>query len=149
MAEFFGKVAIVTGGALGIGRAAARKVLTEGASVVICSDREDQVEEAVAELREEGLEGWPVPSNFPQRKEHTDVSYEYINFSDGEAASEGSWAKGPTPDGHGEFSYRAEPEPGVPMPPATQPDARWYGTTPKPNTMEKIAGEVQDKLHME
>ncbi|MBO1769983.1 manganese catalase family protein [Agrococcus sp. TF02-05] len=104
---------------------------------------------AAAELREEGLEGWPVPSNFPQSKEHTDVSYEYINFSDGEAASEGSWAKGPTPDGHGEFSYRAEPEPGVPMPPATQPDARWYGTTPKPNTMEKIAGEVQDKLHME
>lgn len=104
---------------------------------------------AAAELREEGIEDWPVPSNFPQRKEHTDVSYEYINFSDGEAAGEGSWASGPTPDGKGEFSYRAEPEPGVPMPPATQPDARWYGTTPKPNTMEKIAGEVQDKLHME
>ncbi|WP_026372768.1 manganese catalase family protein [Agrococcus lahaulensis] len=104
---------------------------------------------AAAELREEGLEEWPVPSNFPQRKEDTDVSYEYINFSDGAQASEGSWAKGPTPDGKGEFSYRAEPEGGVPMPPATQPDARWYGTTAKPNTMEKIAGEVQDKLHME
>jgi NAD(P)-dependent dehydrogenase (short-subunit alcohol dehydrogenase family) len=56
MAEFSGKVAIVTGGALGIGRAAARKLATEGASVVICSDREDQVEEALAGLREEGLE---------------------------------------------------------------------------------------------
>jgi NAD(P)-dependent dehydrogenase (short-subunit alcohol dehydrogenase family) len=56
MAEYSGKVAIVAGGALGIGRAAARKLATEDASVVICSDREDQVEEALAELREEGLE---------------------------------------------------------------------------------------------
>ncbi len=56
MAEFSGKVAIVAGGASGIGRAVARKLATEGARVVICSDREDQVEEAVAELREEGME---------------------------------------------------------------------------------------------
>src|SRR5215210_2846500 len=56
MTEFSGKVAIVTGGALGIGRAAARKLATEGASVVICSDREEQVEDAVAALSEEGLE---------------------------------------------------------------------------------------------
>ena len=56
MAEFSGKVAVVAGGARGIGLAAARKLAIEGASVVICSDREDQVEEAVAELREEGLE---------------------------------------------------------------------------------------------
>jgi NAD(P)-dependent dehydrogenase (short-subunit alcohol dehydrogenase family) len=56
MAEFSGKVAIVSGGARGIGRAAARKLAGEGASVVICSDREKQVEETVAALREEGLE---------------------------------------------------------------------------------------------
>jgi NAD(P)-dependent dehydrogenase (short-subunit alcohol dehydrogenase family) len=56
MAEFSGKVAIVAGGARGIGRAAARKLAAEDASVMICSDREDQVEEAVAGLREEGLE---------------------------------------------------------------------------------------------
>jgi NAD(P)-dependent dehydrogenase (short-subunit alcohol dehydrogenase family) len=56
MAEYSGRVAIVAGGALGIGRAAARKLATEDASVVICSDREDQVEEALAVLREEGLE---------------------------------------------------------------------------------------------
>jgi NAD(P)-dependent dehydrogenase (short-subunit alcohol dehydrogenase family) len=54
--EFSGKVAIVAGGARGIGRAAARKLATEDASVVICGDREDQVEETVAELRDEGLE---------------------------------------------------------------------------------------------
>jgi NAD(P)-dependent dehydrogenase (short-subunit alcohol dehydrogenase family) len=56
MAEFSGKVAIVSGGARGIGRAAARKLAGEGASIVICSDREEQVEETVAALREEGLE---------------------------------------------------------------------------------------------
>src|SRR5919206_174961 len=56
MAEFSAKVAVVAGGALGIGRAAARKLGAEGASVVICSDREEQVEDATAELREEGLE---------------------------------------------------------------------------------------------
>jgi NAD(P)-dependent dehydrogenase (short-subunit alcohol dehydrogenase family) len=56
MAEFSGKVAIVAGGALGIGRAAARKLASGGASVVICSDREEQVEEAVEELRGEDLE---------------------------------------------------------------------------------------------
>ena len=56
MAEFSGKVAIVTGGALGIRRAAARKLAREGASVVICSDREEQVEGTVAGLRDEGLE---------------------------------------------------------------------------------------------
>ncbi len=56
MTEFSGKVAIVAGGARGIGRATARKLATEDASVVICGDREDQVEETVAELRDEGLE---------------------------------------------------------------------------------------------
>ena len=56
MAEFSGKVAVVAGGARGIGLAAARKLALEGASVVICSDREDQLEEALAGLREEGLE---------------------------------------------------------------------------------------------
>jgi NAD(P)-dependent dehydrogenase (short-subunit alcohol dehydrogenase family) len=56
VAEFSGKVAVVAGGARGIGRAAARKLAAEGASVVICSDREDQVEEAIAELGDRGLE---------------------------------------------------------------------------------------------
>lgn len=55
MADLSGKVAIVTG-ALGIGLAAARKLAREGASVVVCSDREVQVEEAETALRKEALE---------------------------------------------------------------------------------------------
>jgi Mn-containing catalase len=104
---------------------------------------------AAVELQEEGYELLPVPSNFPQSKEDTSVSYQYINFSNGEHAGEGTWASGPTPDGHGEFSYVAEPPAGVPMPPPTRPDARFYGTTDLPNTVEKVAGAVQDKLKRE
>jgi NAD(P)-dependent dehydrogenase (short-subunit alcohol dehydrogenase family) len=55
MGNFSGKVAIVVG-ALGIGFATARKLVQESASVVVCSDQEDQVEQTVARLREEGLE---------------------------------------------------------------------------------------------
>jgi Mn-containing catalase len=104
---------------------------------------------AAAELRAEGAEELPVPSNFPLQKEDRDVAYQYINFSDGAKASEGTWASGPTPDGKGEFTYVAEPPVGVPMPAPTRPDARFYGTTDLPNAVEKIAGTVQDKLHKE
>lgn len=106
---------------------------------------------AARELQEEGMEKLPVPSNFPQRKEHTEVSYQYINFSDGAQAGEGSWASGPTPDGNGEFSYHEAPGTAKtsPMPPPTRPDSRYYGTTDLPNAVEKIAGAVQDKLHRE
>lgn len=107
---------------------------------------------AARELQEEGLERLPVPSNFPQGKEHTEVSYDYVNFSDGAHARDGSWANGgPTPDGHGTFGYREAPAPGegVPMPPPTRPDARTYGTTDVPNVVEKVAGRVQDRLSRE
>ena len=104
---------------------------------------------AAAELRAEGLEDLPVPSNFPLGKEDRDVSYQYINFSNGTQADQGSWASGPTPDGKGEFSYVPEPPQGVPMPPPTHPDARFYGTTEIPNIVEKAAGKIQDVLHRE
>src|ERR671911_2101927 len=54
--EFRGKVAIVTGGGAGIGLAAAGRLSREGASVVICSDREVQARQAAGGLRDEGLE---------------------------------------------------------------------------------------------
>jgi Mn-containing catalase len=104
---------------------------------------------AIEELKAEGLESLPAPSNFPLKKEDREVSYQYLNFSDGAAASEGSWASGPTPDGHGEFSYHDGPTTTAVMPPPTHPDARFYGTTELPNIVEKAAGAVQDKLHKE
>lgn len=104
---------------------------------------------AARELQEEGNELIPVPSNFPKRKEHEQYSYQAINFSDGTDMDKGSWASGPAPDGIGQFTYVETPMEGVPMNPPTHPDARFYGTTELPNTVEKMAGEVQDKLRKE
>lgn len=101
---------------------------------------------AAQELREEGREDLPVPSNFPLGQEAREHSYKYINFSDGAAAAEGSWASGPTPDGKGEFSYLDGPDTSVPMPPPTQPDPRLYGTDAKPNIIDKAEGMIRDKL---
>ncbi|WP_299302640.1 manganese catalase family protein [uncultured Brachybacterium sp.] len=102
---------------------------------------------AVRELQEEGRETMPVPSNFPLKKEHREVSYQYQNFSDGPAAAEGSWASGPSPDGHGEFTYHDGPTTSAPMPAPTRPDPRLYGTTDKPNPVEKVTGTVKDALN--
>jgi NAD(P)-dependent dehydrogenase (short-subunit alcohol dehydrogenase family) len=55
-----GKVAIVTGGSRGIGRAAAKAFLREGASVMLASLRKDSVEKAAKDLASSGrVEGLP------------------------------------------------------------------------------------------
>ncbi len=94
---------------------------------------------AAMEFQSESPKKMPVPSNFPQSKEHTDVSYQYLNFSDGAAASEGSWAAGPTPDGKREFTYLDDPSNSAPMPSPTHQDSRSCGTADLPNIMEKAA----------
>jgi Mn-containing catalase len=99
---------------------------------------------AARELIDEGMEDVPVPSNFPQAQEQTERSYEYLNFSDGPAASEGTWASGPTPDGNGEFSYHDGPTSTVPMPPPPDADPRLYGTTGEPNPAEKAKAKAKD-----
>src|SRR5215212_7215664 len=65
---------------------------------------------AIEELKAEGLEDTPVPSNFPQEREMSEVAYKFMNFSEGEESKEGRWASGTSMDGKGEFEYVAEPQ---------------------------------------
>ncbi|HLV97342.1 MAG TPA: glucose 1-dehydrogenase [Ktedonobacterales bacterium] len=55
MSEFQGKVALVTGGSLGIGRAVVRRLAQEGASVAFCGKDQASVEQTQTALRAEGL----------------------------------------------------------------------------------------------
>ncbi|WP_417516942.1 SDR family NAD(P)-dependent oxidoreductase [Minwuia sp.] len=48
-----GKVAIVTGGSDGLGRATAHRLATEGAKVVICGRREDHLKQVAADLEKD------------------------------------------------------------------------------------------------
>jgi Mn-containing catalase len=65
---------------------------------------------AIEELKAEGLEDTPVPSNFPQEREMSEVAYKFQNFSEGEESAQGRWASGPSIDGKGEFEYVANPQ---------------------------------------
>ncbi|MGG1369734.1 manganese catalase family protein [Priestia megaterium] len=51
-----------------------------------------------------------VPSTFNQKYEKQDVSYSFMNFSQGEESKEGRWASGKSLDGQGEFTYVSKPD---------------------------------------
>jgi Mn-containing catalase len=88
---------------------------------------------AIAELRADGLEGTPCPSNFPQEQEHTRYSYQFINCSSGTESADGRWAKGDSIDGKGRFEYVANPQPAGGIPDLDGgADPRWYGTSKRP-----------------
>jgi Mn-containing catalase len=61
-------------------------------------------------MKSDGLEDTPVPSNFPQEREKSQVAYKFQNFSEGAESQEGRWARGPSMDGKGQFEYVADPE---------------------------------------
>ncbi len=58
--RFEGKVAIVTGGSMGIGRATALQLAREGAHVLACARRKPRLEELAAEIAEFGGKFTPV-----------------------------------------------------------------------------------------
>ena len=87
---------------------------------------------AIEELERDGLDATPAPLTFPQEKELRQVSYQYMNFSEGTESSEGVWAKGPSPDGKGEFEYVADPQPMGDAAELGVVDPRLHGTPKMP-----------------
>jgi Mn-containing catalase len=69
---------------------------------------------------------------FPQELEHRQFSYQFINFSEGAESAEGRWAKGPTPDGKGEFTFVGTPEAHGSAPDLNQAPPNVHGTNKMP-----------------
>src|SRR5688500_6686470 len=58
-----GKVAVVTGGSDGIGRATAIQLAAEGANVAICARRKEPLDEVAGEIRKHGVEALAVQAD--------------------------------------------------------------------------------------
>lgn len=91
---------------------------------------------AIKELEADGLESTPCPSSFPVEEEMREVAYQFWNCSDGLESQAGRWAKGPTPDGRGQFEYLPNPRPLAEAPELGPVDPRLHGTpkAPVPST---------------
>ncbi len=62
MSQLTGKVAILTGGSRGIGRAIAEKFAREGATVVICGRKQERLDPVAEELNAQGFPGQVIPT---------------------------------------------------------------------------------------
>lgn len=67
-----GKVAVVTGGTRGIGYEVVRKYLTNGAKVVLFGSRQESVDKALKQLKEENA-AWEVDGLFPKLTDAAEV----------------------------------------------------------------------------
>ena len=139
LADFRANVALESTGRLNLCRLyqlSGDRGVREMLAFLIARDtmHQNQFLAAVAELEADGLEETPVPALFPQAQEHTDVSYQYLNFSEGEESAQGRWASGPSMDGKGQIEYVASPQAMGPEMDELGPpvEARLYSTPKQP-----------------
>ena len=76
-----GKVAVVTGGTRGIGFEVVRKYLANGAKVVLFGSRQESVDKALAQLKEENA-GWEVEGKFPKLTDAAEVEKAILEVKD-------------------------------------------------------------------
>ncbi|SFG47149.1 Mn-containing catalase [Halobacillus alkaliphilus] len=89
---------------------------------------------AIEEL--EQTQGSVVPSTFNPQFEKQEVSYSFMNYSEGEDSRTGRWASGQTMDGQGHFEYIQNPE-SMGQKPSLNPAPSYIHGTP-PVEMRKM-----------
>lgn len=96
---------------------------------------------AIEEL--EQTQGAVVPSTFNQEYEKQEVSYSFMNYSEGEESSSGRWANGPTLDGQANFEYVQNPK-AMGQKPNLQPGPAYiHGTPPEAMRMMRGMGKME------
>ncbi|PWU70285.1 manganese catalase family protein [Gracilibacillus dipsosauri] len=90
-----------------------------------------------------------VPSTFPQNLEKQEVSYSFMNFSNGEESAQGRWASGETMDKQGNFEYVSDPKAMGQVPQLSQAPAYIHNSPdpskPAPPQVESAAYEEQNE----
>ncbi|WP_151733578.1 manganese catalase family protein [Paenibacillus tengchongensis] len=87
---------------------------------------QNQWKAAIAEI--EQMEGVIAPASFPREQTVEAATRQFLNLSEGEESSQGSWASGPLPDGTGHFEYVAKPVPQGGVPFLAQPADHQHST---------------------
>ncbi|ENH95833.1 manganese catalase [Gracilibacillus halophilus YIM-C55.5] len=105
---------------------------------------------AIEELEE--TQGAIVPSTFNQEYEKQEVSYSFMNFSEGEDSRTGRWANGATYDGQASFEYVQNPQPMGQKPDLPPAPNYIHGTAPEAMRKQQGLGKMepassQDQIH--
>ncbi|KAK5649540.1 hypothetical protein RI129_000569 [Pyrocoelia pectoralis] len=78
--RFNGKIAVITGSTQGIGLATARRFAQEGAKVIICSRKQQNVDDALKTLNNEGLDVTGLVCHVAKEDERRNLIYEAEKF---------------------------------------------------------------------
>jgi Mn-containing catalase len=101
---------------------------------------------ACEELKDDGLEGLPSPSHFPESDQDNQHAYVLYGLSEGEDSAQGRWASGPSVDGRGTHTYVSSPPPFAPEPILPPAPPTYWGTPAPAGGLAQKAKDVVDKL---